>query len=240
VTATVVAAIAVGLFILAISPARASRLLAPESPRGRGQSPPSRTRLLGSTAAGAAVWFAASSSGPLAPILGAAAAALSYALLGRLQSATQLRRQARLVAELPQVCDLLVACLEAGLPLRAGAEAVAAGLEGPMAERLAEVVAKVRLGIDEERAWQELAVEPALSGLGRELARGAGSGVALAGRLRALGLDARREAFAEAEARAKKVGVQSVLPLMLCFLPAFVLLGVLPIVGGLVMRFITP
>jgi pilus assembly protein TadC len=102
------------------------------------------------------------------------------------------------------------------------------------------VAAKIRLGIAEERAWQELSVEPVLAGMGRELARGAGSGTALAGRLRALGLDARREAFAAAEARAKKVGVQTVLPLMLCFLPAFVLLGVLPIVGGLVMRFISP
>jgi pilus assembly protein TadC len=237
---SVVAALAAGLLVLALAPAHASRLLAREAPRGGAPPLPARTRLLGAAAAGTAVWFAASSAGLLAPALGLGAAAASYVVLGRLQSAGQVRRQAKLVAELPQVCDLLVACLEAGLPIRVGAEVVAEGLDGPMAERLAEVAAKIRLGIAEERAWQELADEPALAGLGRELGRGAGSGTALASRLRALGLDARREAFAAAEARAKKVGVQSVLPLMACFLPAFILLGVVPIVGGLVLRLISP
>jgi pilus assembly protein TadC len=240
VSPVVVAAIVVGLLVLALAPPHASRLLGRDSPRGRPPSPPTRTRLVGSAAAGVAVWFAASSSDLLAPVLGVGAAGASYVVLGGLQSAAELRRQARLAAEVPQVCDLLVACLEAGLPIRVAAGVVSSGLDGPMAERLAEVAAKIRLGIAEERAWQELSAEPALAGMGRELARGAGSGTALAGRLRALGLDARREAFAAAEARAKKVGVQTVLPLMLCFLPAFVLLGVLPIVGGLVMRFISP
>ena len=237
---SVVAALAVGLLVLVVTPGHASRLLARGAAQAGVRPLPARARILGAVGAGTAVWFAASSAGLLAPALGLGSAAASYIVLGQLQSAGQVRRQARLVAELPQVCDLLVACLEAGLPVRVGAEVVAEGLEGPLAERLLEVAAKIRLGIAEERAWQELAAEPALATLGRELGRGAASGTALAGRLRALGLDARREAFATAEARAKKVGVQSVLPLMACFLPAFVLLGVVPIVGGLVLRLISP
>jgi len=34
--------------------------------------------------------------------------------------------------------------------------------------------------------------------------------------------------------RARRVGVRSVLPLMTCFLPSFLLLGVVPIIGGVV------
>lgn len=236
-----IAAIAAGLFVIAIAPAHASRLRGREPPgTGMTTEPARPRRLLGAAASGVAVWFATASLGPLALVLAAAAAVLSFVVLGRLETGAQARRQAELAAELPQVCDLLVACLESGLPLRVGAEVVAGGLDGPMAAGLAEVAAKIRLGVAEERAWEEMAAEPALTGLARELARGAGSGVALAARLRALGLDARREANARAEVRAKKVGVASVLPLMVCFLPAFVLLGVLPIVGGLVLRFFTP
>jgi hypothetical protein len=240
-TPTLIAAIASGLLVLAVTPAHASRLRAREPPADRVALGPARhRRLFSAGATGAAVWFAFASLGPPAIGLAGLVSVLSYVALGRLQSGAQARRQARLAAELPQACDLLVACLEAGLPLRGAAEVVARGLDGPMADRLTEVAAKCRLGVPEERAWEELVVEPALAGLGRELARGTGSGLALAGRLRALGLDARREAFAAAEARAKRVGVQSVLPLMACFLPAFVLLGVLPIVGGLVLRLFSP
>jgi pilus assembly protein TadC len=233
---SVIAAVAIGLCLLALVPAGASRLRA-EPPGGGGSGARVEVRrVAGALATGGAAWFAVSSLELLGVAIGVGAAAVSFVLLGQLDSAAQARRQLGLAAELPQVCDLLVACLEAGLPLRAGAEVVAGGLDGPMGKRLAEVVAKTRLGVAEERAWHELSVEPALAGLARELARGTSSGTTLAGRLRALGLDARREAFAAAEARAKKVGVQSVLPLMACFLPAFVLLGVLPIIGGLVLR----
>lgn len=235
-----IAALASGLFVLAVVPAHASRLRPREPPADGLVQPVRPPRLLGAVGIGAAVWFVLASLGPLAVVFGAGGSVLSYVMLGRLRTAAQTRRQAVLAGELPQVCDLLVACLEAGLPVRVAAEVVAGSLDGPMAERLGEFTAKTRLGLAEERAWEELAAEPALVGLGRELARGAGSGVALVARLRALGLDARRDAFAAAEARAKKVGVQSVLPLLLCFLPAFVLLGVLPIVGGLVLRFFAP
>ena len=242
-TAAMIAAIACGLLVLAVVPAHASRLRAREPPGAvpMGSAAAGRWRRVRSAGVvAAAVWLALSSLGPLAAVVAVAVAVVSYPAFGRLDSAVHARRQAELAAELPQVCDLLVACLDAGLPVRVATEAIATGLTGPMAERLAEVIAKIRLGVAEERAWEELGVEPALAGLARELARGTSSGVALAGRLRALGLDARRDAVAVAETRAKKVGVQSVLPLMACFLPAFVLLGVLPIVGGLVLRLFSP
>ncbi len=194
-----------------------------------------RLRRIGSAVAtGAAVAFATASLGVLSPLLGFGAIVLSYYLLGQLANGVDAKREARLRVELSQVCDLLAVCLEAGLPLRVAAAAVAQSLAGPMAEELAEVTAKVRLGIDEQRAWAEFGARPALAKLGRELSRGVASGVSLTTRVTALGVDARREAAAVAETNAKKVGVSSVLPLMVCFLPAFVLIGVVPIIGGMI------
>lgn len=49
--------------------------------------------------------------------------------------------------------------------------------------------------------------------------------------------DARQESRDQALKQARTVGVRSVIPLMACFLPAFVLIGVVPIIAGLIQGF---
>ncbi len=228
-----VAAIAVGLAVLSWRAAPGGRLRAAA---GVTRSALPRDRRLQQSA------LIAVSAVPLAVGLGwwalAAAVvvgAVSHVLLGRLEAGSVVRRREQLVAELPQACDLLAVCLESGLPLRLAASEVARVLDDPLGAALAEVSTTVALGADEAGTWAELAdTEPALGALGREVARTVGSGVALAATLRALGADARRQAVAVAQVRARRVGVRSVLPLMTCFLPAFLLLGVVPIIGGVV------
>ena len=168
---------------------------------------------------------------PVAAILGV----VSHVVLGRLVAASVVRRRDLLIAALPQACDLVAVCLESGLPLRQASAEVARVLSEPLGGVLAEVSATVALGADEAGTWAQLAqTEPGLAALGREVARTVGSGVALAATLRVLGVDARRQAVAAAQVRARRVGVRSVLPLMTCFLPSFLLLGVVPIIGGVV------
>lgn len=232
-----VAAVAMGLAVVSWRAGPAPRL----RPRGTWTQAmgtrlgASRQRVLGAlTTAGSALLLVAG-LGWWGVLVAAAIGAASYAALGRLLSGAVTRRREQIVAELPQACDLLAVCLESGLPLRGAVEVIADALGGPLGGLLGEVSAKVGLGVDEADAWAELAgVEPALAVLGREVARTLGSGVALSGTLRALGTDARRDAAAAAEVRARRVGVRSVLPLMVCFLPAFLLLGVVPIIGGVV------
>jgi len=60
------------------------------------------------------------------------------------------------------------------------------------------------------------------------------SGAALTTALVACVGQLRAERGADLERRARAVGVKAVLPLAVCFLPAFVLLAVVPIVGSLV------
>ena len=48
-----------------------------------------------------------------------------------------------------------------------------------------------------------------------------------------LAADLARRARADVEDRARAVGVKAALPLGLCLLPAFVLVGIVPLVAGL-------
>jgi pilus assembly protein TadC len=235
---SVLSAVAVGLAILSWRGAPGARLLT-TPPQGRSALRKAwhrrRQRLLGAAATAGSALLLVAGLGWWGVPVAAAVGAGSYAVLGRLVSAEVERRREQVVAQLPQACDLLAVALEAGLPLRRAAEVVAEAVGGALGGLLAELAAKVRLGVDEAQAWTELGVaQPALSGMGREVARTIGSGVALSRSLRTLGAEFRKDAAAAAQVRARKVGVRSVLPLMVCFLPAFLLLGVVPIIGGVV------
>ena len=73
---------------------------------------------------------------------------------------------------------------------------------------------------------------PALAPLARAIARSAASGAPLAPTVARVAEEQRSERRWKAEAAAARVGVRAVLPLAVCFLPAFVLVGVVPVVVG--------
>ena len=63
--------------------------------------------------------------------------------------------------------------------------------------------------------------------------RSASSGARLAGALEQVAAELRSAARHDALARAQRAGSFAVAPLGLCFLPAFVCLGIVPVVAGL-------
>ncbi|WP_235959423.1 type II secretion system F family protein [Actinomadura macrotermitis] len=150
------------------------------------------------------------------------------------------RRRARLVADLPVGVDLLAACLRGGTPWSEAVEAVAEAVGGPLGEDLHGVAVRIRLGVDPAVAWLALADEPMLAPLARTAVRATRSGAALAPTLARLARDQRRTAGAAAAARARAAGIRALVPLGLCFLPAFVLLGVVPAIAGMASTFLTP
>ena len=153
-----------------------------------------------------------------------------------LPSRAEAARDAAVRASVPAVCDLLAVCLEAGRPPRVALRVVAGVVDGPVREVLAGVLAAIDLGVDEAAAWDRLGAAPGYREVGRDLARSVRSGLGLAELLRRHALDARSDQASRAVARARAAGVRSVVPLMLCFLPAFFLLGVVPIFGALAAR----
>lgn len=157
--------------------------------------------------------------------------------LGRLSLDRHGRDEARVVGDLPGVCLLLAVCLEAGLPLRNAVRNVADGLDGPVAGHLLRLSRAVDLGVPEPDAWAELAQRhDGYAGLAGELRHALDGGIALAPVLRHHAAEAERDARAVAQARARRTAVTGLLPLMVCFLPAFVLVGIVPIVGGVAGR----
>ncbi|MDX6742560.1 type II secretion system F family protein [Actinocorallia sp. A-T 12471] len=143
------------------------------------------------------------------------------------------RRRQRLQSDLPVAVELLAACLGAGVAWADAVEAVGEALGGPVGEEFEAVAARVRLGADPADAWAARASDPVLAPLARAAARAGRGGAPLAPVLTRLSRDQRSAAAAAAEERARAAGVKAVAPLGLCFLPAFVLLGIVPAIAGI-------
>lgn len=176
-------------------------------------------------------------AGGVIGVLVAAAVWLSFSRLG---GGERRRRRARLIADLPVAVDLLAACLRGGAPWHEAVEAVAGAVGGPLGEELRAVSVQIRLGADPAEAWLALTEEPMLAPLARAAVRAASTGAALAPSLSRLARDQRRVARSAAAARARAAGIRALAPLGLCFLPAFVLLGVVPAIAGIASTILLP
>ncbi|MEU0882837.1 type II secretion system F family protein [Lentzea sp. NPDC005914] len=127
--------------------------------------------------------------------------------------------------------DLMAACLKAGLPVPTAIRAAGIGELGQVAELLA-------LGADPDTAWANALASPTTAALARAARRTARSGAALARQAAELAERTRAEAGDQAEAKAQRAAVAVAAPLALCFLPAFLCLGVVPVVLGMAGQFL--
>lgn len=196
---------------------------------GRGASPLA-TRAV-SALAGGVVWLLL--GGVVGGALGLVVAAVLPVLISRLEPARVRRERLDLIRSAPLVADLLAAALMAGVPLGHAVPVVARAIGGPAGEALMGVHRRTELGEPMAGAWAALAATPGLGGVARAVARSSRTGAPLAALLAQSAEDLRRAASAAALAEVRATGVRAVLPLGLCLLPAFALLGIAPIVGGL-------
>ncbi len=135
--------------------------------------------------------------------------------------------------------DVLAVCLAAGMAVSAAAAAAAPSAPPKLARVLRRAADLLALGADPSVAWS---LSPDLRGgsvdaqtdaLLRLARRSASSGAALAGGVAELADESRHDAAHGAAAAAERAGVLIAGPLGLCFLPAFVCLGIVPVVAGL-------
>jgi Flp pilus assembly protein TadB len=169
--------------------------------------------------------------GPLGLPASGLAAAGGWLAVRRMEPPRARRRRERIEAGLPHGVDLLAACLAAGHEPGRALDEVAGAPEGPLAEELAVVAFRLRLGVDPVTVWRSVAGHPQLGPLGRCVGRAVESGASVSEAMSRLAQDMRRDARARVEARARTVGVKAALPLGVCMLPAFVLVGVVPLVA---------
>jgi pilus assembly protein TadC len=199
-------------------------------PGGRASAPPVRWRwvAIGGAAAGVMAGVVTGSV-----VGGTLSAALTVGLgLAARRSGRHPRRRDDPV-DLASAWAQLAVCLEVGLPVAAAVAAAAEPLDGPAGEELRHVAGLLELGADPVQAWDVARRAPPLAAFARAAGRSAGTGAALARSARAEATRLRTALVDAAETRAQRAAVLITAPLGLCFLPAFLVLGVAPVVIGL-------
>jgi len=165
-------------------------------------------------------------------VAGAVTAAGAWWVLARAEPPEVARRRQEARDDLPHLVGLFAATLRAGQDPVAGLSATCRALPGAAADQLAPVVARAALG-ERQEAWRSLADYPALGRLGRTLARAQETGSPVTLAVERLSEDLLDDLATLAEDRARRVGVLAALPLGVCLLPAFMLLGIVPTVAAM-------
>ena len=210
----------------------------PARPRPRRSTTVPRSVVVRLACTGLGVVVAIFIGGVVGVAAGVAVALVTPLLVTRMESRAQRHRRESLERQAPAAADLMAACLAAGATPVDAARAVSTALGDPIAESLGRLTGALDLGADPSRAWAALAVDAPLRPLARAAARSAETGAPLAALLAAVADDQRDEARARAEATARASGVKSVAPLAACFLPAFILIGIGPVVASLALPLI--
>ena len=193
-------------------------------------APPEAGRRLGVALAAGAVALA------LLPAAAPPAALLAWALPGMGARRRRRRHLAAIAADLPDVVDLLVLAVGAGLTVRLAVAAVARRSPGPLGAELGRALQEADLGrrladaLDDlpERAGE--ATRPLVGALIASERYGAPLGASLERLAHEVRADRRRRA----EEAARKVPVKLLFPLVSCTLPAFGLLTVAPLIASAV------
>ena len=165
--------------------------------------------------------------GPLAVVLLAAMVATTVAV-SRRAARERLRRETR--RTLPDVVDLLRLGAEADLTVFQAVVAVADHGLGSVASEVGTVVARTRAGVRLVDALEYLRADHLLAPLADALIDAERYGTPLARSLERLGTDARDQRRRQADARARRLPVQLLGPLVVCALPATLVLAVVPVV----------
>ena len=206
---------------------------------------PARTRRAlvvgaGAAAAIALLWPAWSAIGL---VLGLASGVVMSRAPIRLSAAERTRHR----DEIAIYCGLLANCLDAGMPVSSAMSAVGQALWGAAADGRVEgaspsrgpasilqsIAALLGLGARAEIAWAAADDNSDLAPLAAAARRSEFGGIKFAGAVRDHAARLRTTVAAEQESRSGRAGVLIAAPLGLCFLPAFICLGLAPVVIGL-------
>jgi tight adherence protein C len=131
---------------------------------------------------------------------------------------------------MPELIDLLVVMVEAGLSLSAGLQLAADRLQGPLGDELRIVLQEQRMGLTPVQALENMlgrCPTPAVESFIRAMMQGQMLGVSVGQILRSLALEMRKRRRALAEERAQKAPIKILFPLVFLIFPAMfvVILG---------------
>jgi tight adherence protein C len=140
------------------------------------------------------------------------------------------RRLEQVDYELPELIDLLVVTVEAGLGFNSSLQVAAERLEGPLGDEMRLALQEQSMGLSTNEALRNMlarAETPAMRSFVRSIVQGESLGVSIGEIMRTLALEMRKRRRAAAEERAQKAPIKILFPLIFLIFPAMfvVLLG---------------
>lgn len=141
------------------------------------------------------------------------------------------QRQQRIQADIADVIDQLTVCVEAGLGFDAALARVAATTEGPLTDELRRTLADIRTGVPRSQALRALsdrAQVVEIRQLVTALLQAQKHGVSIAETLRVQSAEMRLKRTQRAEEKAAKLTVKLIFPIVVCFLPVFMIVTLVP------------
>ena len=180
--------------------------------------------------------LAGSTALPVMPVVAVPLALVVWAGPGVRARRRQRRRLAAMAADLPDVVDLLVLAVGAGLTVPLAVRSVARRATGPLGAELQRACDEASLGRRLGDALDDLptrageACRPLVAALVASERYGAPLGAGLERLAHEVRADRRRRA----EEAARKIPVKLLFPLVSCTLPAFALLTVAPLIASAV------
>jgi tight adherence protein C len=160
---------------------------------------------------------------------------IGMALVGWFAPGLVIQRRAesrlhRIDRSMPELIDLLVVTVEAGLSLAAALQLAGERMKGPLGDELRIVIQEQRMGLTPVQALANMDARcptGAVESFTRAMAQGATLGVSVGQILRSLAVEMRKRRRAAAEQQAQKAPIKMLFPLVFMIFPALfvVILG---------------
>jgi tight adherence protein C len=178
------------------------------------------------------IWLAiaAGASAALAILLAIFLAVIGWIAPGFLVQQRAENRLYQVDRNMPELIDLLVVTVEAGLSLSAALQLAGERMKGPLGDELRIVLQEQRMGLTPVQALENMVGRcptPAVESFSRAMMQGQLLGVSVGAILRSLAVEMRKRRRAQAEQQAQKAPIKMLFPLVFMIFPALfvVILG---------------
>ena len=141
------------------------------------------------------------------------------------------KRQAAIQADAADTIDQLTICVEAGLGFDAALARVAATTDGPLTDELRHTISDIQAGVPRAQALRALsdrAQVVEIRQLVSALLQAQRHGVPIAETLRVQASEMRLKRRQRTEEKAAKLTVKMLFPIIVCFMPVFIIISVVP------------
>jgi tight adherence protein C len=145
------------------------------------------------------------------------------------------KRQAAMQGAAPDTIDQMTICVEAGLGFDAALNRVASTTDGPLTDELRHTISDIQAGVPRAQALRALSDRAQIVEIRQlvtALLQAQKHGVPLAETLRIQSSEMRLKRKQRTEEKAAKLTVKMLFPIIVCFMPVFIIVTVVPALIG--------